>query len=70
MNSRRALDALNFLLADVKDGFGPFLAIYLMITQNWDPARIGLVMTVGGLATGLARAPAGRSSIRSARSAA
>ncbi len=59
MSSRRALDALNFLLADVKDGLGPFLAIYLMTTQHWDAARIGVVMTVGGIATVVARAPAG-----------
>jgi hypothetical protein len=25
----RALDALNFFLADVRDGLGPYLAIYL-----------------------------------------
>jgi predicted MFS family arabinose efflux permease len=59
MQNRTALDWLNFLLADVKDGLGPFLAIYLMSSEHWDPARIGIIMTVGGVATVLARTPAG-----------
>jgi hypothetical protein len=29
-NVERALDALNFFLADVRDGLGPYLAIYLL----------------------------------------
>jgi hypothetical protein len=33
------LDWLNFFLADVKDGLGPFLAIYLLSSQHWDPVR-------------------------------
>lgn len=36
MNSRSALDALNFLLPDVKDAVGPFLAIYLTSDEQWD----------------------------------
>jgi predicted MFS family arabinose efflux permease len=59
MKSRRALDCLNFLVADVKDGLGPFLAIYLMSAQHWDATQIGLVMMVGGIATVAARTPAG-----------
>ena len=55
----RALDALNFFLADVKDGLGPFLAIFLMSSQHWDPGRIGMVLTVAGLSTVAARGPAG-----------
>jgi len=59
VTDRAALDWLNFLLADVKDGLGPFLAIYLMGTRHWDATEIGAVMTIGGMATVLARAPAG-----------
>ncbi|MBV8751372.1 MAG: MFS transporter [Hyphomicrobiales bacterium] len=59
MQNRTALDWLNFLLADVKDGLGPFLAIYLMSSEHWDPARIGIIMTIGGIATVAARTPAG-----------
>ncbi len=57
--NRAPLDWLNFLLADVKDGIGPFLAVYLTSAQHWDAGRAGLALTVGGLATVLARAPAG-----------
>jgi hypothetical protein len=32
----RALDALNFFLADVRDGLGPYLAIYLLTEKKWD----------------------------------
>ena len=35
---RRPLDALNFFLADVRDGLGPYLAIYLLTVQRWDEA--------------------------------
>jgi predicted MFS family arabinose efflux permease len=59
MTSRTALDWVNFLLADVKDGLGPFLAIYLMSSQHWDATHIGIIMMVGGIATVAARAPAG-----------
>jgi MFS family permease len=55
----RALDWLNFLLADVQGGVGPFLAIYLWSSQHWDAGRIGLIMTIGGIATVAARAPTG-----------
>ena len=53
------LDWLNFFLADVKDGLGPFLAIYLLSTQHWDPGKIGVVMTIAGIATVAARTPFG-----------
>ena len=42
----RPLDALNFFLADVRDGLGPYLAIYLLTVQKWDEASIGVVMSV------------------------
>jgi MFS family permease len=53
------LDCLNFLLADVTGGAGPFLAIYLMASQQWSAGRIGIVLTVAGIATVVARGPAG-----------
>ncbi len=56
--SLRALDALNVVLADVRDGLGPYLAIYLA-TKRWDPSRIGLAMSAMGLASVLAQTPAG-----------
>jgi hypothetical protein len=32
--ARFALDALNFSLADVRDGLGPYLAVYLLTVQH------------------------------------
>ncbi|MCK5931599.1 MAG: MFS transporter [Fulvimarina manganoxydans] len=56
--SVRALGALNFFLADVRDGLGPFLGVFL-IGQGWSAATIGYVMTVGGIAGMLATTPLG-----------
>jgi MFS family permease len=49
---------VNFFLADVQTGVGPFLAIYLA-TQKWDPQQVGLALTVGGIAGIVAQTPAG-----------
>lgn len=56
---KRPLDALNFFLADVRDGLGPYLAIYLLTVQRWDEASIGAVMSVAALAGIVAQTPAG-----------
>jgi MFS family permease len=55
----RALDAANFFLADVRDGLGPYLAVYLLTEQQWDEARIGLVMSLATVAGIVAQTPAG-----------
>src|ERR1700734_4153856 len=52
------LDWLNFFLADVQTGVGPFLAIYLA-GYGWNEERVGLGLTVGGIAEILAQTPAG-----------
>jgi MFS family permease len=57
-SSLRALCAVNFFMADVAGGLGPFLGIYLQ-ARHWSPAEIGLVMTVGGLAGMVMTAPLG-----------
>ncbi len=54
-----SLDSLNFFLADVRDGLGPYLAIYLLAVHHWDPASIGLVMTIAGIAALVTQTPAG-----------
>jgi MFS family permease len=59
MRVQAPLDWLNFFLADVKDGLGPFLAIYLLSSQHWDPGKIGVVMMIAGVATVAARTPFG-----------
>ncbi|MHC2338508.1 MFS transporter [Bradyrhizobium sp. USDA 4454] len=57
--ANRALDAANFFLADVRDGLGPYLAIYLLTEQRWDEASIGVVMSIAGFAGIVAQTPAG-----------
>jgi predicted MFS family arabinose efflux permease len=57
--SVHALDWLNFVAADVRDGVGPFLAIYLMVGRHWEPAAIGLAMSAMGIAAIAAQIPAG-----------
>jgi MFS family permease len=59
MRPARALDALNFFLADVRDGLGPYLAVYLLTVQHWDQESTGLVLSLGGIAGLLAQTPAG-----------
>jgi MFS family permease len=54
-----ALDLLAFSLADVRDGLGPYLSIYLLLTHHWDQASIGFVMAVGGIAGVVAQTPVG-----------
>ncbi|MGA2674209.1 MAG: MFS transporter [Terracidiphilus sp.] len=54
----RSLDWLNFLLADVQSGVGPFLAIYLA-SYRWNEESVGLALTVGGIAGILTQTPAG-----------
>ncbi|MEZ0362946.1 MFS transporter [Mycobacterium sp. pUA109] len=55
----RALDLLSFSLADVRDGLGPYLSIYLLLTHHWDQASIGFVMAVGGVAAIVTQTPVG-----------
>ena len=61
--SLRGLDALNFFLADVRDGLGPYLAIYLIAVrgpdQGWNEATTGMIMTIAGIAGLIAQTPAG-----------
>ncbi|WP_250536786.1 MFS transporter [Caballeronia sp. AZ10_KS36] len=53
-----ALEALNFFMADVQAGIGPFLGVFLQ-AHGWQPEGIGTVMTLGGIAAMLATSPAG-----------
>ncbi|MHC5824959.1 MAG: MFS transporter [Nostoc sp.] len=57
--SLRSLDYLNVFLADVRDGVGPYLSIYLKASENWNPAQIGMAMSVSTIATVIAQTPAG-----------
>jgi MFS family permease len=53
------LDWLNFFLADVRGGLGPYVGVFLLTQAHWDQATLGAVLTVSGL-TGIAlHAPIG-----------
>ena len=53
-----ALEGTNFFLADVQTGLGPFLAAYLA-ASGWNPERVGMVLTFGGILPILLQTPAG-----------
>lgn len=52
------LNALNFFMADVRDGLGPFLGVFLQ-QQGWDVDDIGFVMTLSGLIAVIFTTPIG-----------
>jgi len=54
----RALDLLNFFVADVQTGFGPFVAVYLT-THKWTQVQIGFVLTLGTIVALVSQIPAG-----------
>ncbi|WGS54304.1 MFS transporter [Paraburkholderia sp. D15] len=58
MRTIRALEALNFFMADVQAGIGPFLGVFLQ-ARGWGTDMIGTVMSIGGIAGMLATSPAG-----------
>ncbi len=54
----RPLLALNFFMADMQAGIGPFLGVFLL-AHHWRSGWIGTVMTAGGVAGMLMTTPAG-----------
>jgi MFS family permease len=54
----RPLEALNFFMADMQAGVGPFLGVFLL-AHGWKAGLIGSVMTIGGVAGMVMTAPAG-----------
>ena len=44
-----ALDAVNFLAADVRNLFGPFVNVFLVTGQHWTETDVGLLTTASGL---------------------
>lgn len=55
---KRPLEALNFFMADMQAGIGPFLGVFLLV-HGWKSGMIGTVMTVGGIAAMAVTMPAG-----------
>lgn len=46
-------------MADVRDGVGPYLSIYLKGAQQWDAGAIGLAMGASSIAAAICQIPAG-----------
>ncbi len=62
MDKRRsliALDAVNFFVAAVETGLGPFLSTYFSAVRHWNPAQIGIVVGAQSVASVIAQTPAG-----------
>jgi MFS family permease len=55
----RSLDAVNFLLADVRGALGPYLNVFLITQQHWSQTEVGWVTTISGLLGIVAQTPAG-----------
>jgi len=52
------LRALNFFMADMQAGVGPFIGVFLL-AHGWASGPIGSVMTLGGITGMLITTPAG-----------
>jgi MFS family permease len=59
MSPQVALLAVNFCLADVAGGLGPFLATWLAEVAHWNPAQIGYVITASTIGVMVFSTPAG-----------
>jgi predicted MFS family arabinose efflux permease len=57
--SLRGLDGINFLMADVRDGLGPYLSVYLKQDQHWGAGAIGIAMAASSIAASCCQFPAG-----------
>jgi MFS family permease len=56
--SLQGLDGVNFFLAAMLAGFGPYVAAYLA-NEKWPQAEIGLVLSAGSVAALLSQLPGG-----------
>lgn len=59
VRSQRGLDAINLLMADVRDGVGPYLAVFLKGAGHWDSGAIGIAMAASSIAAAVCQVPAG-----------
>jgi MFS family permease len=54
-----SLDAINFLLADVRGALGPYLNVFLVTQQHWSQSQVGVVTTISGLLGLMVQTPIG-----------
>lgn len=57
--SRAGLDSVNFLMADVRDGVGPYLSVFLSGSRDWQAGPIGIAMAASTVAAAICQIPAG-----------
>jgi len=57
--SLRGLDGINLLMADVRDGVGPYLSVFLKGGEHWDSGAIGIAMAASSIAAAVCQVPAG-----------
>src|SRR5207253_10818984 len=58
VRSLRSLDWLNFFVANVQTGFGPFIASYLA-SHKWTQGEIGMVLSIGTISAMVSQVPGG-----------
>ncbi len=49
--------ALNFCIADVQNGMGPYVPLFLQSAVRWNPAQIGTALAASNLARLFAQTP-------------
>jgi hypothetical protein len=52
------LDLLSFLMADVRDGVGPYLSIFLKGALQWQSGAIGIAMAASSVTAAFFQIPA------------
>jgi MFS family permease len=53
------LDALTFSMADVRDGVGPYLSVFLKGGLHWQSGEIGIAMATSSITAAICQIPAG-----------
>ena len=53
------LDLLTFLMADVRDGVGPYLSVFLKGGLHWQSGEIGIAMASSSITAAICQIPAG-----------
>ena len=57
--SLSGLDGVNFLMADVQNGVGPYLSVFLAGSRHWQAGPIGIAMAASSVTAAICQIPAG-----------